>query len=140
MKKGTSLVELLVSLVISALLLISMLKVFGIVNSFVFRISKEVRDSLAIFRTLDMLERDLKLATGNFSCSTDFVSFDALVDGKIRRIRYYVSKQKIMRRSGNSYNEVMEFDESAFFTNEGNSIRLTIDGRELLFRVEGDFL
>ncbi len=87
-----------------------------------------------------MLERDLKLATGNFSCSTDFVSFDALVDGKIRRIRYYVSKQKIMRRSGNSYNEVMEFDESAFFTNEGNSIRLTIDGRELLFRVEGDFL
>jgi type II secretory pathway component PulJ len=98
MKKGISLVELLVSLVISALLLISMLKVFGIVNSFVFRISKEVRDSLAIFRTLDMLERDLKLATGNFSCSTDFVSFDALVDGKIRRIRYYVSKQKIMRR------------------------------------------
>jgi hypothetical protein len=140
MKKGISLVELLISLVVSALLLISMLKVFGIVNSFAFRIAKEAGDSLAIFRTLDMFERDLKLATGNFSCSADFVSFDALVNGNIRRIRYYVSKQRIMRRSGNSYNEVMEFSESAFFTDEGDSIRLTIDGRELLFRAEGDFL
>ncbi len=140
MKKGTSLVELSISLAVSALLLISMLKVFALVNSFAFRIAKEAGDSLAIFRTLDMLERDLKLATGNFSCSVDFVSFDAVVDGKTRRIRYYVSKQRIMRRSGNSYNEVMEFSQSAFFTGEGDSVRLTIDGRELLFRVEGDFL
>ena len=140
MKKGISLVELSISLAVSALLLISMLKVFALVNSFAFRIAKEAGDSLAIFRTLDILERDLKLATGNFSCSVDFVSFDAVVDGKTRRIRYYVSKQRIMRRSGNSYNEVMEFSESAFFTDEGDSIRLTIDGRELLFRAEGDFL
>jgi hypothetical protein len=140
MKKGTSLVELSISLAVSALLLISMLKVFALVNSFAFRIAKEAGDSLAIFRTLDMLERDLKLATGNFSCSVDFVSFDAVVDGKTRRIRYYMSKQRIMRRSGNSYNEVMEFGQSAFFTGEGDSVRLTIDGRELLFRAEGDFL
>jgi len=140
MKKGTSLVELSISLAVSALLLISMLKVFALVNSFAFLIAKEAGDSLAIFRTLDMLERDLKLATGNFSCSVDFVSFDAVVDGKTRRIRYYVSKQRIMRRSGNSYNEVMEFGQSPFFTGEGDSVRLTIDGRELLFRAEGDFL
>jgi len=119
MKKGTSLVELSISLAVSALLLISMLKVFALVNSFAFRIAKEAGDSLAIFRTLDILERDLKLATGNFSCSVDFVSFDAVVDGKTRRIRYYVSKQRIMRRSGNSYNEVMEFGQSAFFYGRG---------------------
>lgn len=137
MKRGISLAEMLICLVISSLLLISMFKAFNTFTSILFSFTENVKSSLAIFRTLDTLERDLNLSIGNFSCGETFVAFDIVFDGERKRIRYYISGNRIVRRSGNSYNTVMEFMQSAKFCVEKDSIRFAIDGKELLFGLDG---
>ncbi len=135
MKKGISLVELLVAFLVSSILFILILKVFDAFVSTVFLFVRETKDSVAIFRAVDVLERDLNLSVGGFSCGTDFLSFNIVSEGSLKRVRYYITGKKVMRRSGNSHNTVMEIREEASFFDEGESVRFTIDRRDVLLRL-----
>ncbi|WP_367355756.1 type II secretion system protein J [Mesotoga sp.] len=137
MKKGISLIEMVVSLAVSALLLISIFKIVNLSLAMSFSIAKETKAYMALSRTFDVIERDLNRSIGNFSWGTSFISFDAIVDGQYKRIRYYVSGNRIMRRSGNSYNTVTEFRKSAGFFGEKGIVRFIIDEKEILIRTEG---
>ncbi|HDP77262.1 MAG TPA: hypothetical protein ENN47_03580 [Mesotoga infera] len=137
MKKGISLIEMVVSLAVSALLLISIFKIANLQLAMSFSIVKETKAYMALSRTFDILERDLSRSTGNFSWGISFISFDAIIEGEYKRIRYYVSGNRIMRRSGNSYNTVTEFRKSAGFFEEEEIVRFIIDEREILIGIEG---
>ncbi|WP_292597882.1 PulJ/GspJ family protein [Mesotoga sp. UBA6090] len=137
MKKGISLIEMVVSLAVSALLLISIFKIVNLSLAMSFSIVKETKAYMALSRTFDVIERDLNRSVGNFSWGTSFISFDVIVDGQYKRIRYYVSGNRIMRRSGNSYNTVTEFRKSAGFFEEKGIVRFIIDEKEILIRTEG---
>jgi len=137
MKKGISLIEMVVSLAVSALLLISIFKIVNLSLAMSFSIVKETKGYMALSRTFDILERDLARSTGNFSWGVSFISFDAIIEGEYKRIRYYVSGDRIMRRSGNSYNTVTEFRKSAGFFEEEGIVRFIIDEKEVLIGIEG---
>jgi len=137
MKKGISLIEMVVSLAVSALLLISIFKIVNLSLAMSFSIVKETKAYMALSRTFDILERDLARSTGNFSWGISFISFDAIIEGEHKRIRYYVSGNRIMRRSGNSYNTVTEFRKSACFLEEEGIVRFIIDEKEILIGTEG---
>ncbi|WP_292588970.1 MULTISPECIES: type II secretion system protein J [unclassified Mesotoga] len=137
MRKGISLIEMVVSLAVSALLLISIFKIVNMWLAMSSSIVQETKTNMSLSRTFDIVERDLNRSTGNFLCGVSFISFDAIVDGQKKRIRYYVSGNRIMRRSGNSYNTVTEFRESAGFFEEEGTVRFIIDKREILIGTKG---
>lgn len=137
MRKGISLIEMVVSLAVSAILLISVFKIVNMSIAMSFNIVRETKSYMSLSRTFDVIERDLNRSIGNFSWGTSFISFDAIVDGRYKRIRYYVSGDRIIRRSGNSYNTVTEFVKSAGFYGEGGSVRFFVDEGEILIGIEG---
>ena len=137
MRKGISLIEMVVSLAVSAILLISVFKIVNMSIAMSFNIVERDKELHVAFRTFDVIERDLNRSIGNFSWEPPSLASTLLLTVGTKRIRYYVSGDRIIRRSGNSYNTVTEFVKSAGFMEKGGSVRFFVDEGEILIGIEG---
>lgn len=139
MSRGFSLVELLISLLVTAVLLISLLQLFNEFNITNFRFLSNTEHIYEMSRAFDFIERDLDhFVHLNGKVEDRKLSFIRQYENRQGRVTYYVANsEKLMRKANGGYNTIAKFKEDVAFIQENDILTITIDSYSLSFRLSG---
>ncbi len=132
MKRGLSLVEMCIGLLVASLVTGSLLALFTQFTAISGRFLAENKHLLALFRAFDMIERDMTTYVRlNAPVTETTISFDSLSGTTTERITYFVRDgTKLMRRVNTGTNTIFESRDPVVFES---------DDRVIIIRI-GDYL
>ncbi|HAA85531.1 MAG TPA: hypothetical protein DCE14_04165 [Kosmotogaceae bacterium] len=137
MRRGLSLVEMCIGLLVGSIVTASLLSLFTQFTMITGRFLSENKHLLALFRAFNMIERDLESYLRLSAPVTEnALSFDVRTGNTTERVTYFVRDgTKLMRRVNTGTNTVFESTKPIIFESDGKVFIIRIGDYSVIYPI-----